>query len=591
MKPDQKLRRIVITVFGTLTCVGSLVVAHPLHAQALLLEESDASAGATKAIPHVEALLTPAPTDPSGQAILSVTISVSPGSYTYSMNPDFGGATRIDVSDANGLTPVNPEFQADRPPKRVFEPIFGQELEKFYDRVMWSQVYQRDPSVDSAQISIQGKISYQVCDENSCRPFSETFQLTLSTEQADKGTSAPSAGTTSASDDSIGASGLETQMPAPRAHGDQVPPEPSVVSPVHSMRRIDFDHLQIERSALGDTHLAIVLLMAFAAGFILNFMPCVLPVIGLKIMAFVQQAGDSRGRILLLNVWFALGLISVFLILATLAVFLGLGWGEQFSSATFNVILTSVVFAFALSFLGVWEIPIPGFSGSGKAVALTEKEGVAGAFAKGVLTTVLATPCSGPMLGPALTWAVSQPPQITYAAFVSVGLGMASPYLLIGLFPRLLAFLPKPGAWMDTFKQIMGFVLLGTVVFLLTFLSIPYVVPCFAFMIGLWAACWWIGRTSLTEPLGTKLRAWGQAVAFAAVIGLVSFGWLRHVMQSRFDQAIQKEVATQNVNAGAPTADTDWSRGEIPWQPFSRNRLDQLVASGKTVFVDFTADW
>ncbi|MCH8193004.1 MAG: alcohol dehydrogenase catalytic domain-containing protein [Planctomycetes bacterium] len=281
----------------------------------------------------------------------------------------------------------------------------------------------------------------------------------------------------------------------------------------------------------------------------------------------------------------------------------GLGWGEQFSSVTFNVILTAVVFTFALSFLGVWEIPIPGFVGSGKAVELADKEGPAGAFSKGVLTTVLATPCSGPMLVPALNWAVSQPPLIAYTGFACVGLGMASPYLLIGTFPKLIAFLPKPGAWMDTFKHIMGFVLLGTVVFLLTFLSIPYVVPTFAFLIGLWAALWWIDRTPLTETIHKRIKAWAEASLFAAFIGIIAFVWigipgilsvrdgLHGIMESRFQRAVDRELARRNVPVNLSAADSKQTDDELPWQPFSLQLLQKLTAEQKTVFVDFTADW
>ena len=304
----------------------------------------------------------------------------------------------------------------------------------------------------------------------------------------------------------------------------------------------------------------------------------------------------------MLNLWYSLGLMSVFLVLGTLAVFLGLGWGEQFSSVAFNAILASAVFVFALSFLGVWEIPIPGFVGSSKANQLADQEGATGAFSKGVLTTILATPCSGPMLGPALTWAVSQPATIAYAGFASVGLGMASPYLLIGAFPKLIAFLPKPGAWMDTFKQTMGFILLGTVVFLLTFISIPYVVPTVALMIGLWAACWWIGRTPLTEPLNKKLRAWIAAGAFATLIGFISFGWLHQVMASRFERAVDRELSHRNLQASGtdtnsnlqPTrtvANVKHDSNELPWQPYSLQLLKKLTAERKAVFVDFTADW
>ena len=250
----------------------------------------------------------------------------------------------------------------------------------------------------------------------------------------------------------------------------------------------------VENDQIQRTPMALVMLTAFLGGLILNLMPCVLPVIGLKILSFLEQSGHDRRHALLLNVWYSLGLLSVFLVLATLAVIWGFGWGQLFSYNGFNIALVAVVFAMGLSFLGVWEIPIPGFVGRGKTMEMAEKEGFAGAFSKGVITTILATPCTAPFLASALTWAASQPPPKTYAVFVAVGLGMASPYLLIGAFPKLIGFLPKPGAWMDTFKQIMGFVLLATVVFLLTFITQPLVVPTVGFLFGIWGACWWIGR-------------------------------------------------------------------------------------------------
>jgi thiol:disulfide interchange protein DsbD len=232
-------------------------------------------------------------------------------------------------------------------------------------------------------------------------------------------------------------------------------------------------------------------------------------------------------------------------------------------------------------------VPIPGFVGSGKGAELADKEGAAGAFAKGVLTTVLATPCSGPMLGPALTWAVSQPSHITYAGFACVGLGMASPYLLIGAFPKLIGFLPRPGVWMETFKHVMGFVLLGTVVFLLTLLPMSSVVPMVSLMIGLWAACWWIGRTPLTQPLSKKLKAYGQAGVFAAAVGYVSFDWLHGIMEARVDQFIARRIAAEGGTSRPVARNAD----ELPWQPYSRELLEKLTAENKTVFVDFTADW
>ncbi len=227
----------------------------------------------------------------------------------------------------------------------------------------------------------------------------------------------------------------------------------------------------------------------------------------------------------------------------------------------FTITLAALVFAMALSFLGVWEIPIPGFVGSGVTAEVASREGAAGAFAKGVVTTVLATPCSGPYLGTVFGFTVGQPPAITYLVFATIGLGMASPYLVIGAFPRLVRFLPKPGAWMDTFKQLMGFVLLGTVVFLFTAINRDYFIPTFALLIGIWAACWWIGRMPFTLSPGRRLLAWLEGAVVTAVVGSFAFTWL---------------VPHPNV---------------LPWQPFSRSALDQLTGQGKTVLVDFTANW
>jgi thiol:disulfide interchange protein len=138
---------------------------------------------------------------------------------------------------------------------------------------------------------------------------------------------------------------------------------------------------------------------------------------------------------------------------------------------------------------------------------------------------------------------------------------MAAPYLLIAAFPPLIRFLPKPGEWMETFKHLMGFVLLGTVVFVFTFLDKDYIVPTFGLLIGLWFCCWWIGRTPLTEPALERLQAWGVGIAAAVLVGLLSFHYL-----------------------GPP-------QRILPWEPFSQAALAKATAEGKTVMIDFTADW
>ncbi|MCA9120662.1 MAG: thioredoxin family protein [Planctomycetaceae bacterium] len=358
--------------------------------------------------------------------------------------------------------------------------------------------------------------------------------------------------------------------------------------------RFDKSQLTVEDD-VKEKPLVVMVGIAFVAGFILNFMPCVLPVIGLKIMSFVQQAGESRSRAFALNLWYSLGLLSVFMVLATLAAVWSLGWGQQNQSSVFNVTMASVVFAMGLSFLGVWEIPIPGFVGSGKANNLAAKEGVSGAFAKGVVTTILAVPCSGPMIGSALTWCAGKPPVLIYIIFACLGLGMAAPYLLIGAYPALMRFMPKPGAWMDTFKQAMGFVLLGTVIWIMNYLPWPMLLPTTTFLFGLWAACWWIGRTSLTADLLDKVRSWAGASAFAAMIGLFAFMWLEDVMSQRYREAINVAAGESERSVTASTAvesgNAESVDHHLPWQPFTVGKLEEYTSERRTVMVDFTADW
>src|SRR4029077_12922090 len=167
-----------------------------------------------------------------------------------------------------------------------------------------------------------------------------------------------------------------------------------------------------------------------------------------------------------------------------------------------------------------------GSLGSGSIQAAAAKEGPAGAYLKGVVTTVLATPCTAPFMASAIAWAVTQTVPTTLAVFVTLGVGMASPYVLVGVFPELLRFLPKPGAWMDTFKQISGFVLLATVVFILSFIDTLAIVPTLALLLGIAVACWLVARTPGTAEFGDRLKSWAYAGTIVLVFIAISFGGL-----------------------------------------------------------------
>lgn len=518
---------------------AKLVVAEAPDAQATTGQYSHPATHATLS-GHLE----PRTATPGSTVDLVITAEMPPGWHVYQLAARDEGAignkpTLIALANTSGF-----QFEATRESKPTVEapPAFpGQPPQRYYDdSVTWTTPIVIPADTKPGQYPIEGVIGYQTCleDQRCDAPRGARFAATLNVGKPEQAGSIPLA----FSDAKYGeAAQIAASQPAP-IQTAQAPP-------------------------LGWT-LPIVILAGLAGGFVLNFMPCVLPVIGLKLLSFAEQAGRSRAQILALNVWYALGTFAVFMALATLATGVSwgladsnLGWGEQFQYTSFNVVMVGLVFVMALSFLGVWEIPIPGFVGSGKANELAAREGAAGAFSKGVLATILATPCSGPALGPVFGFTLNQPALITYLLFSCIALGMSAPYLLIGAFPTLIRFLPKPGAWMETFKNVMGFVLLGTIVFLFSFMDKDYLVPTFAMMVGLWAACWWIGRTSPTVTFGRKLLAWGEGTAVAGLIALAAFTWL---------------VPRESV---------------IPWQPFSQAELARLRQEGNTVLVDFTADW
>lgn len=519
-------------------------------------------------------LLDKATVAPGGKVKLLITATPDPEWYVYALEKSdpklVSKPTLIVFTETAGLQ-IGEPLPLTEPKVKKTGIEKAPEARYYVDPATWTTEISIPEGAKTGEHELVGLIGFQTCKESSCLPPSAAeFRVKVTVGDARSAAALP----------------LSFQEPEKKTGYSKVAElAGSSVSPKGVV-----PGKYLVKDDIRNRPLIWVLPIALLGGFILNFMPCVLPVIGLKILSFVQQAGESRARIFTLNLWYTFGMLSVFMVLATLAVVWNLGWGEQNNNDTFNIVMASVVFTMGLSFLGVWEIPIPGFVGGEKASQLTRKEGPAGAFFKGAITTVLATPCSGPGLASALWWCGDKPVYLVYLIFLFLGLGMALPYLVIGAIPSLVRFVPKPGAWMETFKQVMGFVLLGTVVFILTYLPAPLVIPTLALLFAAWFACWWIGRTPLTAEFPQLARAWIFALTFAGLVGVFSFTWFSGWMKTRFNSAVDFELSQRAVSP-APKEAVKHSEFELPWQAFSFERLHSLTDAKKTVLVDFTADW
>src|SRR5437762_10344053 len=268
------------------------------------------------------------------------------------------------------------------------------------------------------------------------------------------------------------------------------------------------------------------LLFGFLGGIILNLMPCVLPVISLKIFGFIQQAGQSRQKILRSGLAFTIGIFAWFIALALLLIGLkGTGrditWGGfQFTNAYFVLALSVIVLVFALNLFGVFEISLPQSMTRGL-LSTTERKDNLGSFFQGVFATVLATPCSAPFLGTALGFARSEERHVILAMFVAIAAGMSAPYLLLSAQPAWLRFLPKPGSWMMHVKQFMGLVLLATLLFLLYVLGaqrgLEGAIWASSFLLFVSIACWMKGAF-ITPAASTGTRRTSLVLMFVLVL-------------------------------------------------------------------------
>jgi thiol:disulfide interchange protein/DsbC/DsbD-like thiol-disulfide interchange protein len=310
------------------------------------------------------------------------------------------------------------------------------------------------------------------------------------------------------------------------------------------------------------------LLLALLGGLILNLMPCVFPVLGIKVLGFVNQSGSDRGKVVAHGLVFTLGVLLSFWALAGLLLALRaggsqLGWGFQLQSPVFVFGMTAFLLVFALNLSGLFEV---GLSATAVGGRLQMQQGYGGSFFTGILATLVATPCSAPFLAPALGAALALPAVESILVFTAIAVGLAAPYLLLSAFPAAVKMLPRPGAWMETFKQLMAFPLYATVGWLLWVLAgqtkdndNALLLIVFGLVLVAMAA-WVYGRW--TKPTA-------RFIAVLLLIGGVWLGWPKPA-------------------GAAPVTASGYA---LKWEPWSPAAVEAARAAGRTIYVDFTARW
>lgn len=437
----------------------------------------------------------------------------------------------------------------------------------YYKSVKLTLPFTVKKDAPTGKINIDATLAYNLCfDDGMCEPPDEAVGKValeiLAAAGAEQTAETPTAAPEAEATEALAVT--ETEETAPHDEAEQ--PEKK------------------EDGSLGNIFK--YMLFALLGGLILNITPCVLPILPIRVMAIINQAHEDRGKVLLHTLIYSLGVLISFAILA--GIFIGLrsageqqGWGFQNQNPMFNVILLSIVFAFALSLLGVFVLTAPGMNTASKA---TSKSGYSGSFFGGIFAFLMAISCTGPFLGAALPFAFKLSSPLLMLFFLLIGLGFALPFILIGIFPSALKLIPKPGEWMNIFKEVMGFVLLYLVYTMLkTTLALTsgaYLLNVLFYLLVLGFALWMYGRFVRAE--NSTAVQW--IFSILALIIIVGGGMMLLPIKA---EHLQAEVVMQADASGMIPA----PHAPEGWYVFSPEVHEKLMAENKPVFLDIGADW
>lgn len=432
------------------------------------------------------------------------------------------------------------ESEVSYPPHKMQQFAFTEEPIAVYDGTFRIHAKTTVPiDVATGSLEVTGALRYQACDDRQCLP-PITREATLTLE--------------------IGADGEATNQAwfVPLTQGGGDTPADGATAAIAGV------------GASAGPGLLTILFFAFLGGLVLNAMPCVLPVLSLKIFGLVKSAGQGRSHLLAGTLATTAGIVMSFWLLALAAVLASntgtaVGWGIQFQQPAFVTFLVVVVVLFSLNMWGLFEIPLP--QSLAQVAGGSQREGLVGHFVSGLFATLMATPCSAPFLGTAVGFALAQEAATIFLVFTAIGLGLAFPYLLIGAFPRSVDLLPKPGAWMATFRGVMGFLLAAAAVWLFYVLAGQITPESLAFvqlaLLGLALGIWLHGQT---RKVGWRRLA--TATTLAAAVASIAL-----------------------AGSSPPARSQGVASSRIAWIPFDEQQAERLTADGRLVFVDFTADW
>ncbi len=444
----------------------------------------------------------------------------------------------------------------------------GVDYETFEEEITWSAPFSLAEGVAAEDLAIKLTYHGQACNETGCDfPIAELLEANFDGSDPNLVVREP--------DEGFEAAELIQPPESPVVQEVlETSEEVAALSQLYDVKTpIKFERLD---GSTGNGSFWTALVGAFLGGMLLNLMPCVFPVLGLKVMGFVEQAGSEPKKIKMHGLAFAFGLIFSMWVLAGVILMIkaygnDVTWGQQMGNPYFLGGIVILLFVLGLNLAGVFEMGLfmTRVGGGG-----SHKEGYAGSFVSGIVTTLVATPCSGPFLGAAMGYTLAQPALIALFLFTIFGLGIAMPYLVMSFFPSLIKMLPRPGEWMETFKKLMAFTLFAAAAFFVK----PFATLTGYDGIGLFllAMCvialgtFLYGKYSPEYVKGVKRYVWGWFVPLL----ICGAGIYMYTQAAQYEAPLVVSKVKED--------------GWYPWVP---GRVEQQLAKGGPVWVDYTADW